>query len=85
MKIIDVPVGSIFNISKDDGYPKIRVSGGYVCLRDEFKIPEVRFYPTEDVVLSSIGAVQDYFLDRFGLPKHETDSIIERLGRVVIA
>lgn len=85
LKIIDVPIGKIFNIAKDDGYPKIRVPGGYVCLRDEFRIPEARFYPTGDAVLNSVAAVQDYFLDQFGIAKYETEKIIEQLGRVTIA
>jgi len=85
MKITDVPVRHIFHISEGDGYPKIRVPGGYVCLRDEIKIPERKFYPTEDAVLSNIHAVQDYFLERFGIAKHETDSIVERLGRTTIS
>ena len=85
MKIVDFPIGSVFHIAENDGYPKLRVSGGYVCLRDEIKIPEKRFYPTEDAVLSSKAAVADHFLEVFGIPKHETDSIVERLGRTVIA
>ena len=83
MTIKEIPVGSVFHIVKNDGYPKLRVEGGYVCLRDEIRIPESRFYPTNDAVLSSRYAVADYFLERFRIPKHETESIIERLGRTV--
>ncbi len=81
MTITQVPVGEIFHISEGDGYPKLRIQGGYVCVRDEIVIAESKFYPTEDAVLSDKAAVQDVFLERFGIPKHETDSIIERLGR----
>lgn len=81
MTIQQVPIGDIFHISKGDGYPKLRIQGGYVCLRDEFAISESKFYPTEGAVLSSKASVVDDFFDRFGLSKKQTESIIERLGR----
>lgn len=81
MTIQQVPVGSIFHIDAGDSYPKLRIQGGYVCLRDEFVIPENKFYPTEDAVLSDKEAVEDAFLEKYGVQKHETASIIERLGR----
>lgn len=81
MTIQEVSIGDIFHISKDDGYPNLRIQGGYVCLRDEFVIPESRFYPTKDAVLSNKTAVATAFLKLFCIPKRETDSIIERLGR----
>ena len=35
--MIDVPIGEIFTISKTPTYPKLRILGGYVDMRDEIK------------------------------------------------
>lgn len=76
MKLTDVQTGDVFNIENTPSYPKLKIDGGYVDIRDEI-VNKTGNCDEKEVYLMDLGDLSD----RFEEPQEELAEELDLLLR----
>lgn len=75
MKLNELKTGNIFNIENTPSYPKLKVDGGYIDLRDEI-VNKTGNCDEKDVTLMDLGDLSDQFEESQEDLQKEIDDLI---------